>query len=78
LTTSSRPWRWNVYANHTNFIDQSNAALGYTALFEFGTGLEWRLNVKPLDWFGWQFIGVRAGVITSRDVEGFNIGLTAR
>ncbi len=78
LTTSARPWRWQVYANHTNFISQDKKALGYTGLFEIGTGLEWRLNIKPLDWFGWQYIGFSAGVITSTNVDGFNVGLTAR
>ncbi|HEB55528.1 MAG TPA: hypothetical protein ENI98_04330 [Gammaproteobacteria bacterium] len=78
LTTRSRPWRWQAYANHTNFITQDKRALGYTSLFEIGAGLEWQLNVKPLDWFGWQYIGFNAGIITSRNVEGFNVGLTAR
>ena len=78
LTTSARPWRWLAYANHTNFLTQEKTALGYTGLFEIGTGLEWQLNVKPLDWFGWQYIGFSVGVITSRNVDGFNIGLTAR
>ncbi len=78
LITSSRPWRWQLYANHTNFLSQDKSSLGYTGLFEIGTGLEWQLNIKPLDWFGWQYIGIKAGVITSRNVDGFNIGLTAR
>lgn len=78
LTTKARPWRWQAYVNHTNFINQDKKALGYTGLFEIGTGLEWRLNVKPLDWFGWQYIGFNVGVITSRNVDGFNVGLTAR
>ena len=78
LVTSGRPWRWQLYANHTNFITQNKSSLGYTGLFEIGTGIEWQLNVKPLDWFGWQYIGFSAGVITSRNVEGFNVGLTAR
>ncbi len=78
LTTSARPWRWLAYANHTNFLTQEKTALGYTGLFEIGTGLEWQLNVKPLDWFGWQYIGFSVGVITSRNVDGFNVGLTAR
>jgi len=78
LITSARPWRWQLYANHTNFLSQDKTSLGYTGLFEIGTGLEWQLNVKPLDWFGWQYIGLSAGVITSRNVEGFNVGLTAR
>lgn len=78
LITSSRPWRWLAYANHTNFLSQDKVSLGYTGLLEIGAGLEWQLNIKPLDWFGWQYIGISAGVITSRNVEGFNIGLTAR
>ncbi len=78
LTLSGRPWRWQAYANHTNFITQKNSALGYTALFEIGGGIEWEINIKPLDWFGWQSIGISAGIITSRNVEGFNVGLTAR
>jgi len=78
LTMKARPWRWQAYANHTNFITQEKTALGYTGLFEIGTGLEWQLNVKPLDWFGWQYIGFNVGVITSRNVDGFNVGLTAR
>jgi len=76
--TSARPWRWIAYANHTNFLSQDKTSLGYTGLFEIGTGLEWQLNIKPLNWFGWQYIGFSAGVITSRNVDGFNVGLTAR
>ena len=78
LISKARPWRWQAYVNHTNFITQDKKALGYTSLFEIGTGLEWQLNVKPLDWFGWQYIGFNVGIITSRNVDGFNVGLTAR
>ena len=78
LISKARPWRWQAYVNHTNFISQDKKALGYTGLFEIGTGLEWQLNVKPLDWFGWQYIGFNVGIITSRNVDGFNVGLTAR
>lgn len=78
LISKARPWRWQAYVNHTNFISQEKRALGYTGLFEIGTGLEWQLNVKPLDWFGWQYIGFNVGIITSRNVDGFNVGLTAR
>ena len=78
LTTIGRPWRWLFYANHTNFLSQDSVSLGYTSLFEFGAGMEWQMNIKPLDWFGWQMLGLRAGVITSNHVEGFNVGLTAR
>ena len=78
LTSIGRSWRWLVYANHTNFVSQDKFSLGYTSLFEFGAGMEWRLNIKPLDWFGWQMLGLKAGIITSKHVEGFNVGLTAR
>ena len=73
-----RKWRWLVYANHTNFLSQDKLSLGYTSLFEFGAGLEWRMNIKPLDWFGWERVGLKAGVITSNNVEGYTLGLTAR
>ena len=78
LISKARLWRWQAYVNHTNFITQDKRSLGYTGLFEIGTGLEWQLNVKPLDWFGWQYIGFNVGIITSRNVDGFNVGLTAR
>ena len=78
LTMKARPWRWQAYTNYTNFITQEKTALGYTNLLEIGTGLEWQLNIKPMDWFGWQYIGFNVGVITSSNVDGFNVGLTAR
>jgi len=78
LVTDGRNWRWEVYASHVNFITQSKVSLGYTGLFEVGTGLEWSINIKPLDWFGWESVGFSVGVITSRNVEGYNIGLTAK
>ncbi len=78
LVSAGRPWRWQVYANHTNFLSFDKASLGYTGLFEIGTGLDWHLNIKPLNWFGWQTVGISVGVITSRNVEGYNFGLTAR
>lgn len=78
LVTDGRPWRWQVYANHTNFLSFDKASLGYTGLFEIGTGLDWHINMKPLNWFGWQTVGISFGVITSRNVEGYNFGLTAR
>ena len=78
LVSGGRPWRWQVYANHTNFLSFDKASLGYTGLFEIGTGLEWQLNMKPLNWFGWQSVGLNFGVITSRNVEGYNFGLIAR
>ena len=78
LTTIGRSWRWMVYANHTNFLTQDKFSLGYTSLFEFGAGLDWKLNIKPLDWFGWQMVGLKAGIITSNNVLGYSVGLTAR
>lgn len=78
LTSMGRPWRWQFYANHTNFLSQDKLSLGYTSLFEFGVGMEWQMNIKPLDWFGWQMLGLKAGVITSSNVEGYFMGLTAR
>jgi len=78
LTSIGRPWRWQLYANHTNFLSQNKVSLGYTSLFEFGVGMEWQMNIKPLDWFGWQMVGIKLGVITSNDVEGYFMGLTAR
>lgn len=78
LTTSGRHWRWLIYANHINFLTQEKRSLGYTSLLEFGGGMEWEMNIKPLDWFGWQMIGLRAGVITSSHVDGYFIGMTAR
>lgn len=78
LTSLGRPWRWQLYANHANFLSQEKVSLGYTSLFEFGAGLEWQMNIKPLDWFGWQMLGLKMGVITSNDVEGYFMGITAR
>lgn len=78
LTSLGKSWRWLLYANHTNFVNQKKISLGYTSLFEFGGGMEWRMNIKPLDWFGWQMLGIKAGVITSEHVEGYFLGMTAR
>jgi hypothetical protein len=78
LTSMGRPWRWLFYANHTNFLSQQKISLGYTSLFEFGAGMEWRMNIKPFDWFGWQILGLKLGIITSKHVEGYFLGLTAR
>lgn len=78
LTTMGRSWRWQFYANHTNFLSQDKVSLGYTSLFEFGAGMEWRMNIKPLDWFGWQMVGLKLGIITSEHVDGYFLGLTAR
>jgi hypothetical protein len=78
LTSMGRPWRWQLYANHINFLSQEKISLGYTSLFEFGAGLEWQMNIKPLDWFGWQMLGIKAGIIYGDNVDGYQFGLTAR
>ncbi len=78
LITAARPWRWHAYANFTDFLSHNTASLGYNELFEFGAGLDWKINIKPLDWFGWEYLGIRVGVIVGEDVEGYNVGLTAR
>jgi len=78
LNTLARPWRWHVYTNYTNFLSHSEQSLGYTQLIEVGTGLNWQMNIKPLDWFGWQSLGIRIGFIYGEDVEGYNFGLTAQ
>lgn len=78
LTTDGRFWRWNGYANYTTFMSQNTLSLGYKNFFEVGAGLEWEMNIKPFDWFGWQSVGLRAGAIIGRDIDGFNVGLTAR
>jgi hypothetical protein len=78
LTTDSRPWRWNGYVNYTSFLSNDTASLGYKNYFDVGGGLDWEINIKPLDWFGWQAVGIRAGVIIGQDIYGFNVGLTAR
>lgn len=78
LITSGKPWRWLAYANYTNFLSHNTVSLGYTSLIDFGGGMEWQLNIKPLDWFGWQALGIKAGLIVGDDVEGYKFGLTAR
>ena len=78
LSSAGRPWRWNTYANYANFLSTNQAALGYDSYLEVGVGLDWELNIKPLDWFGWQFLGIKAGVIGGENIEGYSVGLTAR
>ena len=78
LHTEGRPWRWNGYVNYTSYISNDSLSLGYKNFFDVGGGLDWEINIKPLDWFGWQAVGIRAGVIIGHDVDGFNVGLTAR
>lgn len=78
LSMYARPWQWNAYANYTNFLTHNETSLGFNELFEVGAGLDWQISVKPLDWFGWQSLGLRAGFIFGEDIEGYNIGLTAQ
>jgi len=78
LKSVGRPWRWRGYANYTNFLSHNEISLGYTQLIEVGAGLDWQINIKPLDWFGWKSLGIRLGVIFGEDVEGYNFGLTAQ
>jgi len=78
LTSAGRPWRWNTYANYTNFLSTNEISLGYDSYLEVGVGLDWEMNIKPLNWFGWQFLGIKAGVIVGDNVDGFSVGLTGR
>ena len=78
LSSAGRPWRWNTYASYMNFLSTNTVALGYDSHLEVGVGLDWELNIKPLDWFGWQFVGIKVGVIGGENIEGYSVGLTAR
>ena len=78
LVTAKRPWRWNAYGNYTNFVDQSKIALGFRYYYEFGVGIDYEWNLKPLDMFGLRFVGLKAGFITGDDVTGYSVGLTFR
>lgn len=78
LSSAGRSWRWNTYANYVNFLSTNTTALGYDSYVEIGAGLDWELNIKPLDLFGWQFLGIKAGLIVGENVEGYSVGLTAR
>ena len=71
-------WRWNTYYSHNNYLDQSKSALGFRYLNEVGVGLDWDMHIKPFDWFGWRYLGIRAGYTFGDDVRGFNVGITAR
>ncbi|SMF24548.1 hypothetical protein SAMN02745866_01601 [Alteromonadaceae bacterium Bs31] len=73
-----REWRWLAYLNHTDFVDQSKAAIGFTHFYELGLGLEWEINMKPLDWFPLRYVGFKAGYIEGDDITGYNIGITMR
>ncbi|WP_290580448.1 hypothetical protein [Ketobacter sp.] len=74
----NQKWYWNTYYSYNAYLDQKKSALGFNDLHEIGVGLDWDMHIKPLDWFGWRYIGVKAGYSFSDDVSGFNIGVTAR
>lgn len=78
LRLLSRDTRWRVYSNHTNYLGQNKIATGFTYLNEVGLGLDFEINIKPLDWFGWRYIGVKTGFVWGDDARGYNLGLTAR
>jgi hypothetical protein len=78
LAMHGKPWRWNGYAIYTNFLTHNKVSLGYQSLIEVGAGMDWQLNIKPLDWFGWQYLGFKAGVILGDNVTGYSVGLTAQ
>ena len=74
--TRGKPWRWNGYVSHTRFLGLEHRALGFNAFSELGLGLDFELNIRPLDWFGLRFVGVKAGYIYGDGVEGVSVGLT--
>ena len=74
--TRNKPWRWNTYATHTRFIGLDKQALGFNAYSEIGVGLDFEVNIRPLDWFGLRFIGLKAGYIFGDGVDGFSVGLS--
>lgn len=72
----NKPLRWNTYATHTHFLGLDRKALGFNAYTEIGMGLNYELNIRPLDWFGLRFLGLKAGYIFGDGVEGFSVGLS--
>jgi hypothetical protein len=78
VISAGYPWRWHTYANYTNFLSTNELSLGYTEFIEIGAGMDWQINLKPMDWFGWRSLGIRVGYIFGEDLVGYNIGLTAQ
>ncbi|QFU76240.1 hypothetical protein EY643_11530 [Halioglobus maricola] len=74
--TRNKPWRWNTYASYTHFIGLDPLPLGFNAYTELGVGLDFEVNIRPLDWFGLRFIGLKAGYIFGDGVDGFSVGLS--
>ncbi|MEP1471599.1 MAG: hypothetical protein ABJK25_11550 [Halieaceae bacterium] len=73
--TRNKPWRWNSYVSHTRFLGLEQRALGFNSFSEVGVGLDFELNIRPLDWFGLRFIGIKAGYIFGDGVDGLSVGL---
>lgn len=78
MQTQGRVWWWNTYFNHVNFIGQEKISLGFNHYSEIGVGLDYEMNIRPLDWFGLRYVGLKVGAIFGKDVEGASIGLTFR
>lgn len=74
--TRNKPWRWNTYATHTRFLGLEQQALGFNTYSEIGVGLDFELNIRPLDWFGLRFLGLKAGYIFGDGVKGVSVGLS--
>lgn len=71
-----RPWRWKTYANYTRFPGLDKDALGFTYYTELGLSFDYEWNIRPLDWFGVRFIGLKFGLIYGNDVRGISAGLS--
>ena len=69
---------WNTYVNHTRFINEKKFSLGFTYFTEVGIGIDYEWNIRPLDWFGLRFVGLKVGGIFGDDITGYSIGLNFR
>ena len=56
LESAGRPWRWNAFANYTNFLSQKKLSLGFRYYAELGIDLDYEWNLKPLDWFRIRYV----------------------
>jgi len=77
-TLDGKPWWWNTYYNHVNFIGQEKQVMGFKYYHELGVGLDYEMRIKPLDWFGVRFVGIKMGGIFGDDLRGASVGLTFR
>lgn len=75
-STRGKPWRWNAYAIHTEFFDLDERALGFNAYHELGVGIDYEINIRPLNWFGMRFVGFKVGYLFGDGVDGFSVGIT--